>query len=168
MPKDLRKLEEEIAYITGAFAEEEEAFLRMAEASGLTARHMHHLDVIAALGNPTPSEIAVRQDLTKPSVTALISRLSALGFIRKTKSDVDRREYHVHLTEKGIAFERTHAAVHRRLAGVFAAALSAGERVRLVRLLEKIRGATRRRGRSAGRAPARGGGSTGGGRTRRG
>jgi len=138
MPEGMRRLEAEMDYITRMLYEWEEAFLRKAAASGLTARQMHHLGIIADLANPTPSEIAERQGLTKPSVTALIARLGAAGYLRKTASDSDRREYHVHVTAKGMEFVEEHRAVHARLAEVFTSALDPGEVEVLEALIGKV------------------------------
>jgi DNA-binding MarR family transcriptional regulator len=148
----MRRLEGQMDYITRTIFEGEENFLKKTAVSGLTARQMHHLDAIAALGNPTPSEIAAAQELTKPSVTALIGRLSSAGFIRKSKSDSDRREYHVHVTPKGMGFVAEHRAVHRRLARIFISALSPKEVEILEALITKVIAAGERR---AGRPAAR-------------
>ncbi len=145
MPEGMRRLEAEMDYITRMLYEWEEAFLSKAAASGLTARQMHHLDVIAALANPSPSEIAERQGLTKPSVTALITRLGAAGYLRKTASDLDRREYHVHVTAKGMGFVEEHRAVHRRLAEAFTSALEPREVDELEALVRKVIAALKNR-----------------------
>ncbi len=133
-----QRLEKEMESITRAIYEWEEDFMRRVNASGLTSRQMHRLDAIALLDNPSPSEIAARQGLTKPSVTSLLSRLGASGFIRKSRSDGDRRGYHVHVTAKGMRFVEEHRAVHKRLAGLFTATLSPGEVGALEALISKV------------------------------
>ncbi len=138
MPLDLSRLEQGLAVITNAIGDAEEAFLKDAAASGLTPRQMHHLDTLSSLGSPSPSEIAVALQLRKPSITALVSQLSALGFIRKVTSDMDRRGYHVHVTKKGMKLIHEHSALHRRLAQSFAAALPPKELAALCTLLEKV------------------------------
>jgi DNA-binding MarR family transcriptional regulator len=132
------RLEKEMELITRALYEWEEDFMRKVNASGLTARQMHHLDAIALLGNPAPSEIAEHQGLAKPSVTALIARLGAAGFLKKTTSDRDRRGYHVHVTAKGLGFVEDHRAVHKRLAAVFQSALTTHEVDTLEALIQKV------------------------------
>jgi DNA-binding MarR family transcriptional regulator len=132
------RLEKEMEAITRALYEWEEDFMRKVTASGLTARQMHHLDAIALLGNPSPSEIAEKQGLTRPSVTDLISRLASAGHVRKSKSDVDRRGYHVHVTPKGMAFVEEHRAVHTRLASLFTSALSPRDVDTLEALVRKV------------------------------
>ena len=145
------RLEKEMEAITRALYEWEEDFMRKVTASGLTARQMHHLDAIALLGNPSPTDIAKKQGLTRPSVTDLLSRLSSSGHVRKSKSDVDRRGYHVHVTAKGMAFVEEHRAVHKRLAALFRSALPARDMDALeaivrtvVAAMEKPRNAVRR------------------------
>ncbi len=137
MRQELEKLQGLIAVVTMAFAEGEEDFMGTAVAAGLTARQVNHLDTINSLGNPSPSELAGRLGLTRPTVTALLSRLRAGGYIRKAKSDVDRRGYHIHVTGKGRELIRAHESVHRKLAEAFAASLDQKELETLIRLISK-------------------------------
>jgi DNA-binding MarR family transcriptional regulator len=132
------RLEGLMASLTRVLYGWEEEFLRRVESSGLTARQMLHLEAIAEAGNPSPSEIAARQGITKPSVTDLLGRLEAAGFIRKARSDADRREYHVHVTPKGRGFIREHRAVHGRLARLFTEALSPREVEALAAMLDAV------------------------------
>jgi DNA-binding MarR family transcriptional regulator len=138
MQTDLMIIEKGLAVITRIFSDVEIAFLRRIEASGLTARQMRYLDTINALGNPSPSEIAKALKLKKPSVTALIVQLEALGILRKVDSDTDRRGYHVHLTEKAMEFCLEHDAVHKRLAAVLIDGLDSTERVEFCNLIDKV------------------------------
>ena len=132
------RLEKEMEAVTRALYEWEEAFMRKAAASGLTARQMHHLDAIALLDNPSPGEIAEKQGLSRPSVTDLVSRLGSAGFVRKSMSDLDRRGRHVHVTPKGMAFVEEHRAVHKRLAALFTSTLPPRDVDTLESLIRKV------------------------------
>lgn len=131
-------LEKAIKALTAAIGAAEDRFLAAVQASGLTARQMNHLEAIHRLGNPNPGEIARRLRLSKPSVTAIITKLEGLGFLRKAATDEDRRGYHVHPTGKAKRLVREHADIHRRLAEMFIACLSAEEISALSAMMDKI------------------------------
>jgi DNA-binding MarR family transcriptional regulator len=135
---EIGRLKAEMACLTRVLFGWEEEFLERIEASGLTSRQMFHLEAIAEMGNPTPSEIATRQGVTRPSVTDLLARLGRAGFLRKARSDSDRREYHVHVTPKGMGFIREHQAAHERLAGIFIESLNVREVGVLEALVAKV------------------------------
>lgn len=139
----------------------EEEFMRKAAASGLTARQIHHLDAIADLGNPSPSEISARLGITKPSVTALLARLGAAGHVRRSRTDGDKRGYHVHVTARGQGFVEEHRAVHERMAALFTSALSAREVEALGGMIRKALAAL-----ESGKTPRKARGSSGGGKPR--
>jgi DNA-binding MarR family transcriptional regulator len=42
-------------------------------------------------------------NLSSPATTALIDRLTTAGHVTRTRSDVDRRQVHLHMTEKAQA-----------------------------------------------------------------
>jgi DNA-binding MarR family transcriptional regulator len=132
------RLEKEMEAVTRALYEWEEEFMRAVAVSGLTARQMHHLDAIALMDNPSPSQIAAGLGLAKPSVTDLLGRLGAAGHVRRSRSDADRRGYHIHVTPKGMGFVEEHRAVHGRLASLFTSTLSAGEVDTLEALIRKV------------------------------
>lgn len=69
--------------------------------SQLTFSQFQYVDAIATLGEPTVSEVAARLGFSKASATAAINKLTALGFVSKTQSEVDKRVFYVDLTESG-------------------------------------------------------------------
>jgi DNA-binding MarR family transcriptional regulator len=79
--------------------------------SRLTISQLNYLDAIAALGEPTITEIAGRLNLTKASVTVSIQKLVDFGYVEKKQSEQDRRVYHVHLSAAGqsLVEAKTHA-----------------------------------------------------------
>ncbi len=86
-----------------------------AAASGLTAAE---LEVLAALVERAPCSVGAVADDTghKPStLTSVLDRLAARGFVLRALSPDDRRSFVVTLTPAG---RRTAAALERRLAAV--------------------------------------------------
>jgi len=64
----------------------------------LTINQLHYIDAINTLGEPTITEIAEKLKITKASVTAGIKKLIQLGYLEKQQSTIDRRVFHVRLT----------------------------------------------------------------------
>ncbi|MDX9817259.1 MAG: MarR family transcriptional regulator, partial [Smithellaceae bacterium] len=83
-------LVEIIEIITRYIGDWEMEFIKKYEADGFTARQMEYLDVINRFGNPNLGEIAKVLKLSKPSVTAIVDKLAANGYIQKFQSDEDR------------------------------------------------------------------------------
>lgn len=69
-----------------------------AAAPPLSPSQQHYIDAIAALGQPTLSQIAARLQISKASVTPAVQKLAALGYVAKVPSARDKRAVHVHLT----------------------------------------------------------------------
>ena len=63
----------------------------VAERAGLGPSDHKALDVLLRVGPMTAGELAERVGLTSASVTALVSRLEARGFVRRTQDVQDRR-----------------------------------------------------------------------------
>jgi DNA-binding MarR family transcriptional regulator len=69
------------------------------EISKLTIHQFQYIDAIYALGEPTITQIAGKLNITKASVTAGINKLIDMGYVIKTQSSLDKRVFHVSLTE---------------------------------------------------------------------
>lgn len=69
--------------------------------SQLTISQFQYIDAIHELEQPTITEIAEKLSIAKASVSTGINKLIEKGFVTKTRSDRDKRIYHVTLTEKG-------------------------------------------------------------------
>ena len=65
----------------------------------LTINQLQYIDAIHALGEPTITEIAEKLKITKASVTVGINKLIQSGYVRKYQSNLDRRVFHVCLTD---------------------------------------------------------------------
>ena len=104
----------------------------------LTLTQMHYLETISALVNPNLTELAAAMKLTKPTITVLVDKLIEKELVRKVQSDADRRNTHLHLTERGKLINQMHEYAHRRMAEEIEKKINGEEVVQLARLLEKI------------------------------
>lgn len=90
--------------------------------------------------NPGGSLVRLARALavTAPNITAMVDRLEAKGWIRRTQSESDRRTQLLYTTEQGAALVRQ--ATDRILAGEKQALahLSLGEQTILIELLHKV------------------------------
>lgn len=82
----------------------------------LTHQQLNYLIVINKLKNPSITELANELKLTKPSVTALIDKLSEKGYVYRVRSDEDKRSLHLHMTEKGMKLNEWHEKAHEHFA----------------------------------------------------
>ena len=127
-----------VTLLTTEIAKIEEKTITGSRFSELTGKQMHYLEVISNLDNPNLSELATELNLSKPSITAIIDKFEEKGFIRKVKSDEDRRVSHIHMAQKGKEIEKVHSKIHMRISNMFTSKLTEGELKSLINLLSKI------------------------------
>jgi DNA-binding MarR family transcriptional regulator len=104
----------------------------------LTVSQFQYIDAIAALGQPTITEIAARLGFSKPSVTAGIQKLVELGFVVKTQSKTDKRVFYVVLSEAGAALVAAKAQTLQEYGKFVRSALSVDETRQFEALLTKL------------------------------
>jgi DNA-binding MarR family transcriptional regulator len=90
--------------------------------------------------NPGVSQKAISQafGVDTSTLSPVLAALSARGLLRRARASHDRRSYAIALTADGkrmLADMRTHIEAQEAL---MAGALDAGERARLIRMLEKV------------------------------
>lgn len=94
---------------------EEHSLRRMSEDLSLSEIHM--LESIGALQErgATVTDIAQELDITPPSVTVMVKRLEAKGYITKDRSAEDGRRVQIVLSAKGRRAEYAHRYFHRKM-----------------------------------------------------
>lgn len=132
------KLEEVIAKVSAYMGRMEEEAKEQYNFKELTLTQMHYLEMISALVNPNLTELAAAMKLTKPTITVLVDKLIEKELVLKVQSDADRRNTHLHLTERGKLINQMHEYAHRRMAEEIEKKINGEEAVELARLLEKI------------------------------
>ena len=112
------------------------------------ARHMKPLDLkvvefsilmlVAANREVNQKKIGQALDISAPNMAVTLDRMVERGWVRRVRSETDRRAQHIHLTEKGRELaqraERAAATMEDPALGM----LSAAERALLIELLLKV------------------------------
>lgn len=73
----------------------------LAQASGLTPVQMRVLKLLEVEGRSTPKEIASQLRVAQATITALIDRLAAKKMVERQRSEHDRRQMNIFITELG-------------------------------------------------------------------
>ena len=108
------------------------------EAGGLTPTLAAALHTVERHGPLTPSELADRERIKRPTATRLVARLQADGLVARTPDPLDGRSCLISLTPEGAALlremrSRKDAFLERRLR-----ALDASDRETLARAVEVL------------------------------
>jgi DNA-binding MarR family transcriptional regulator len=104
----------------------------------LTVSQFQYIEAIAALGQPTITDIAARLGFSKPSVTAGIQKLVEMGFVTKAQSETDKRVFYIALTETGAALVAAKAQTLKEYGEFIRSALSAEEARQFEAILTKL------------------------------
>lgn len=73
----------------------------LARARGLTAVQLRVLQIVGETGSKTPTEISHRMGVSQATMTALIDKLVAKSLVTRQRSETDRRQTNVVITETG-------------------------------------------------------------------
>ena len=101
-----------------------------------------HGSILSALskGNALPMRVLARMiDRDKSTVTALVDKLVALGYVEKSRDSTDQRITLVKLTEKGKALRPDLEDITRKLLAKVYKGISEGEKQILIEILAKIK-----------------------------
>ena len=66
----------------------------------LTTVESFCMEGIMALGSPTVAQFAQAMHISTPNASYTINSLIQKGYVQKVRSETDRREYHLHPTQK--------------------------------------------------------------------
>ena len=72
--------------------------------ASLTTVETFCMETIMALGSPTVNEFASFMCISPPNAAYKVNSLIKKGYINKIQSEVDRREYHLEVTQKYIDY----------------------------------------------------------------
>ncbi|MBM7624265.1 MarR family winged helix-turn-helix transcriptional regulator [Sporohalobacter salinus] len=89
-----------INYFISLQKQKKEEFLKD-ELSSLTVNHFYYIDAIEKLKKPTFTDLAEELNVTKPSVSTMVNKLIAEGYVYKERSVEDGRVFHLYLKDKG-------------------------------------------------------------------
>jgi len=136
--KSIPNLKETITYLSDLIEKILEETLGQSDFSDLTSQQLRYLKVIVKMKNPTLSELAKELNLTKPTVTVLADKLAEKGYIKRVKSDEDRRVMHLQIDRKGEKVNALREIAHERMAEKIRSGLSQTETSIFTELLKKI------------------------------
>lgn len=78
-----------------------QAFKRIVDREAtLTILETFCIESIYTLGSPTINEFSNFLEISPPNATYKINSLIQKGYLKKVQSDIDRREYHLEVTDK--------------------------------------------------------------------
>ena len=107
---------------------------------GLTQPQYNILRILRGAGEPLPClEIASRMIAVVPAITRLMDQLAKRGYVRRTRSEEDRRVVHAETTKKGLKVLSELDSVIDELDRSLLSHMTKKELRELSRLLEKAR-----------------------------
>ncbi len=107
--------------------------LHLTAVQGMVIRFLYDKDRL------TSSELGKKTDLDSATLTGLLDRLEAGGFIERRPNPEDRRSIRIHLTEKGRTTGKKVAQLMEEANAEFLKGFNASEEVALRSLLTRIR-----------------------------
>jgi DNA-binding MarR family transcriptional regulator len=134
----MSNLKEAITYLSELVEKVLEETITQSDFMDLTQQQLHYLQVIVKMKNPSLTELARELDLTKPTVTVLVDKLVEKGYVKRVKSDEDRRSMHLHIDKKGSKINALRETAYERMAEKISTGLSKTETAILTELLKKI------------------------------
>tara|TARA_R110000868_G_scaffold69764_1_gene205016 strand:- start:1311 stop:1859 length:549 start_codon:yes stop_codon:yes gene_type:complete len=110
----------------------------LAQAAGLSPVQFRVLQLIAEKGISTPKAISVQMGVTQATVTALLDKLEKQGVLKRERSQVDRRQMNIVVTDKGFqTLADAPDPLQQRYVRKFEA-LKDWEKAQLIASLEKV------------------------------
>ena len=68
--------------------------------TSLTTVETFCMEIIYSINNPTVNEFARAANISSPNAAYKVNNLIKKGYLRKVQSEVDKREFHLEVTEK--------------------------------------------------------------------
>ena len=103
----------------------------------ISISHTDYLEVIKDKGRPALGEIAQELNFSKPSVTTMVNKLIKQGFVKKVRSEQDKRVFYVELTDLGRELIEIRLNIFLEFAESLEQVLAGEEAIRLAALLKK-------------------------------
>jgi DNA-binding MarR family transcriptional regulator len=120
----------------------EEGILHSVSGTDLSISEMHLLEAVGvgdvSEGGIPLYELAQRVDLSAPTVTVAINKLSRKGFVIKSKSEKDRRSVIVELSRMGKKMNAAHRYFHEQMVRDIDKLLSPSEREGMLKGMELL------------------------------
>ena len=72
--------------------------------TSLTTVETFCMEIIYSMGSPTVNEFARAANISSPNATYKVNNLIKKGYLRKVRSETDKREYHLEVTDKYVDY----------------------------------------------------------------
>ena len=108
------------------------------EFKDITNNDMHIIEAVG-LGGGNMSSIAAKLKITVGSLTTSMNSLVKKGYVKRERSEKDRRVVFIQLTNKGRMAYHHHAEFHRQMTEAVIAELNENETEVLVKALDGLR-----------------------------
>ena len=116
----------------------EEKCLISGEFMNISGNDMHIIEAVGLGGNKM-SDIAAKLNITVGSLTTSMNSLVKKGYVKRERSEKDRRVVFIQLTNKGRMAYHHHAEFHRQMTEAVLAELNEDETEVLVKALDGLR-----------------------------
>ena len=132
-----RDLSEMIDLLSHQFAQLE-TLAEKGAFTDLTMKQVFYIETLGQMDRPTFTELAGKLGLSKPSVTAIVGKLTEKGYVRKIPDKEDKRSSRILLTQRGDEINRIHRDMHNTFAKHITTVLNEKEQQAFARLFGKI------------------------------
>ena len=118
----------------------ENQFLQRIGELNVTGSEMHLLEVIGKSEGKccTVKQIAQALNITQPSVSAAVNRLTAKGCVVRRRSEEDGRVVYIHMTRQGRKAYALFAYFHENMVRALTKELSSEERSQLLKGMQRL------------------------------
>ena len=108
------------------------------EFKDITNNDMHIIEAIGLSGENTMSSVAKKLEITAGSLTTAVNALVRKAYVKRVRSEEDRRVVYIGLTEKGEKAFYHHEQFHRQMTNAVIEKLDDEEIDALVKMLKDI------------------------------
>ncbi len=130
-------LNEALVIVFNLVLKAEEKFIRSLGVN-LSITEIHTLEAIASDVEKPMSEIASRLSITLGTLTTSINNLEKKGFVKRKRSEKDRRVVIVNLTEKAHDIMEKHTSFHENMVHEIVTELNKQEEYALMKALNNL------------------------------
>ena len=111
----VKRVNDQLVLIFNEILEIQERVLKKSRFSDLTLKEMHTIEAIAQDGSLSSDQVAKNLKVTPGTLTVAIQGLEKKGYVKRVKSDKDRRVFLLQLTDRGQAIYQVHKDFHQEM-----------------------------------------------------
>lgn len=111
----VKRVNDQLVLIFNEILEIQERVLKKSRFSDLTLKEMHTIEAIAQDGSLSSNQVAKNLKVTPGTLTVAIQGLEKKGYVKRVKSDKDRRVVLLQLTDRGQAIYQVHKDFHQEM-----------------------------------------------------